>query len=71
MQTVRIAEGLARRTFVLPWLPEPPVGGGRRRGRWWSVTKSLDLAPDSPLIARLSPLACFTFYSFFGPSGKV
>ena len=25
-QTARIASGLARRTFVLPWLPEPPVG---------------------------------------------
>ena len=25
-QTARIAMGLARRTFVLPWLPEPPVG---------------------------------------------
>lgn len=25
-QTERIAKGLARRTFVLPWLPEPPVG---------------------------------------------
>ena len=25
-QTARIADGLARRTFVLPWLPEPPVG---------------------------------------------
>ena len=25
-QTARIANGLARRTFVLPWLPEPPVG---------------------------------------------
>ncbi|MBU0588538.1 MAG: arsenical pump-driving ATPase [Gammaproteobacteria bacterium] len=25
-QTERIASGLARRTFVLPWLPEPPVG---------------------------------------------
>ncbi|MDO8458740.1 MAG: arsenical pump-driving ATPase [Burkholderiaceae bacterium] len=25
-QTERIAHGLARRTFVLPWLPEPPVG---------------------------------------------
>ena len=25
-QTARIAKGLARRTFVLPWLPEPPVG---------------------------------------------
>lgn len=25
-QTTRIAKGLARRTFVLPWLPEPPVG---------------------------------------------
>jgi len=25
-QTERIANGLARRTFVLPWLPEPPVG---------------------------------------------
>ncbi|MCZ8292283.1 MAG: arsenical pump-driving ATPase [Hylemonella sp.] len=25
-QTERIAQGLARRTFVLPWLPEPPVG---------------------------------------------
>lgn len=25
-QTARIARGLARRTFVLPWLPEPPVG---------------------------------------------
>jgi arsenite-transporting ATPase len=25
-QTERIANGLAKRTFVLPWLPEPPVG---------------------------------------------
>ncbi len=25
-QTARIADGLARRTFVVPWLPEPPVG---------------------------------------------
>ncbi|CAN5350638.1 arsenical pump-driving ATPase [soil metagenome] len=25
-QTARIAQGLARRTFVLPWLPESPVG---------------------------------------------
>ncbi|QCB46089.1 arsenical pump-driving ATPase [Hydrogenophaga sp. PAMC20947] len=25
-QTERIAQGLAQRTFVLPWLPEPPVG---------------------------------------------
>jgi arsenite/tail-anchored protein-transporting ATPase len=25
-QTERIASGLAQRTFVLPWLPEPPVG---------------------------------------------
>ena len=25
-QTSRIASGLAQRTFVLPWLPEPPVG---------------------------------------------
>ena len=25
-QTTRIAQGLARRTFVLPWLPAPPVG---------------------------------------------
>lgn len=25
-QTARIATGLARRTFVLPWLPAPPVG---------------------------------------------
>lgn len=25
-QTARIANGLARSTFVLPWLPEPPVG---------------------------------------------
>ena len=25
-QTARIASGLARRTFVLPWLPESPVG---------------------------------------------
>jgi len=25
-QSARIAAGLARRTFVLPWLPEPPVG---------------------------------------------
>lgn len=25
-QAERIAKGLARRTFVLPWLPEPPVG---------------------------------------------
>ncbi|MDP2316442.1 MAG: arsenical pump-driving ATPase [Pseudomonadota bacterium] len=25
-QTARIADGLARRTYVLPWLPEPPVG---------------------------------------------
>jgi arsenite-transporting ATPase len=25
-QAERIAQGLARRTFVLPWLPEPPVG---------------------------------------------
>lgn len=25
-QIARIAGGLARRTFVLPWLPEPPVG---------------------------------------------
>jgi arsenite/tail-anchored protein-transporting ATPase len=25
-QAVRIAGGLASRTFVLPWLPEPPVG---------------------------------------------
>ncbi|MES2245348.1 MAG: arsenical pump-driving ATPase [Pseudomonadota bacterium] len=25
-QTARIADGLARRTFVLPWLAEPPVG---------------------------------------------
>ena len=25
-QTDRIAHGLARRTFVLPWLPDPPVG---------------------------------------------
>ncbi|MDQ3060801.1 MAG: TRC40/GET3/ArsA family transport-energizing ATPase [Pseudomonadota bacterium] len=25
-QTARIANGLARRTFVLPWLPESPVG---------------------------------------------
>ena len=25
-QTERIANGLTRRTFVLPWLPEPPVG---------------------------------------------
>jgi arsenite-transporting ATPase len=25
-QTARIASGLARRTFVLPWLPQPPVG---------------------------------------------
>lgn len=25
-QAARIASGLARRTFVLPWLPEPPVG---------------------------------------------
>lgn len=25
-QTARIAGGLARRTFVLPWLPESPVG---------------------------------------------
>jgi arsenite/tail-anchored protein-transporting ATPase len=25
-QLDRIAQGLARRTFVLPWLPEPPVG---------------------------------------------
>jgi arsenite/tail-anchored protein-transporting ATPase len=25
-QTERIAGGLAKRTFVLPWLPEPPVG---------------------------------------------
>jgi arsenite-transporting ATPase len=27
-QVARIAAGLARRTFVLPWLPEPPVGVG-------------------------------------------
>ena len=27
-QTERIAGGLAKRTFVLPWLPEPPVGVG-------------------------------------------
>jgi arsenite-transporting ATPase len=26
LQIARIAGGLARRTFVLPWLPEPPVG---------------------------------------------
>ena len=25
-QTERIAHGLAQRTFVLPWLPQPPVG---------------------------------------------
>jgi arsenite-transporting ATPase len=25
-QTARVANGLAQRTFVLPWLPEPPVG---------------------------------------------
>jgi arsenite-transporting ATPase len=25
-QSERIANGLAKRTFVLPWLPEPPVG---------------------------------------------
>jgi arsenite/tail-anchored protein-transporting ATPase len=25
-QTERIANGLAQRAFVLPWLPEPPVG---------------------------------------------
>ncbi len=25
-QAERIANGLARRTFVLPWLPEPPIG---------------------------------------------
>ena len=25
-QTERIANGLARRTFVLPWLPQAPVG---------------------------------------------
>lgn len=25
-QTERIANGLAKRTFVLPWLPQPPVG---------------------------------------------
>jgi arsenite-transporting ATPase len=25
-QTERIAGGLAKRTFVLPWLPESPVG---------------------------------------------
>lgn len=25
-QAERIAKGLARRTFVLPWLPEPPIG---------------------------------------------
>ena len=25
-QTERIANGLAQRTFVLPWLPEAPVG---------------------------------------------
>lgn len=25
-QVARIAEGLAQRTYVLPWLPEPPVG---------------------------------------------
>ena len=25
-QTERIANGLAKRAFVLPWLPEPPVG---------------------------------------------
>ena len=25
-QTARIASGLARRIFVVPWLPEPPVG---------------------------------------------
>ncbi|MDP2264711.1 MAG: arsenical pump-driving ATPase [Hydrogenophaga sp.] len=25
-QTARVTGGLARRTFVLPWLPEPPVG---------------------------------------------
>ncbi len=25
-QTERIANGLAKRSFVLPWLPEPPVG---------------------------------------------
>lgn len=25
-QVARIAGGLARRTFVLPWMPDPPVG---------------------------------------------
>ncbi|MEZ5705867.1 MAG: hypothetical protein R3E56_11640 [Burkholderiaceae bacterium] len=25
-QAERIANGLAKRTYVLPWLPEPPVG---------------------------------------------
>jgi len=25
-QTQRIADGLAKRTFVLPWLEQPPVG---------------------------------------------
>jgi arsenite/tail-anchored protein-transporting ATPase len=25
-QSARIASGLAKRTFVLPWLPQPPVG---------------------------------------------
>ena len=25
-QCERIAQGLAQRTFVLPWLTEPPVG---------------------------------------------
>ena len=25
-QLARIAQGLAKRTFVLPWLPQSPVG---------------------------------------------
>jgi hypothetical protein len=28
-QAQRISNGLARRTFVLPWLPEPPMGVGK------------------------------------------
>ncbi|MFN4352083.1 MAG: arsenical pump-driving ATPase [Hylemonella sp.] len=40
-QTERIAQGLARRTFVLPWLPEPPVGVQALGALTASDTKSL------------------------------
>lgn len=33
-QAARIANGLAQRTYVLPWLAQPPVGLGRWGG-WW------------------------------------